>query len=61
MHIVILIITTNMEAWRVWLLGRLVIELDDVDFLCFLFQFDVSEEILVHCHGGKDLGQKPNL
>ncbi len=60
-HIVILIATTNMEAWRGWLLGRLIVELDDVDFLCLLFQFDVSEEILVHRHGGKNLRQKSNL
>lgn len=60
MHIVILIATTNMEAWRGWLLGRLIVELDDVkskvEFLCLLFQFNVSEEILVHRHGGNNLG-----
>ncbi len=59
-HIVIQIATTNMEAWRGWLLGRLIVELDDVkgkvEFLCLLFQFDVSEEILVHSHGGNKLG-----
>jgi hypothetical protein len=50
-----------MEACKGWLLGKLIVELDDVDFLCLLFQFDVSEEILVHRHCGKNLGQKPNL
>lgn len=65
MRIVILIATTNMEAWRGWLLDMLIVELDDVkgkvEFLCLLFQFDVREEILVHRHGGIKLGQKPNL
>jgi hypothetical protein len=56
---VIQIATTNMEAWRGWLLGKLIVELDDVkgkvEILCLLFQFYVSEEILVHRHGGNKL------